>query len=98
MPKHLKARTAQDKQEEHQIRKLTRSHHATADWELHAQMVMESWAGKTPQEIATTLSYHPRTVRIHLNRFTAEGVNGLGMREEAGRKPFLTGALGRSSS
>jgi transposase len=53
-------------------------------------MVVESWAGKTPQEIATTLSCHPRTVCMHLNRFNAQGINGLGMREGAGRKPRLS--------
>ncbi|EFH84591.1 helix-turn-helix domain-containing protein [Ktedonobacter racemifer] len=90
MPKHVQARAAQDAQEERQVRKLARSHHAPADWKFHAQMVVESWAGKTPQEIATTLSCHPRTVRIHLNRFNAQGINGLGMREGAGRKPRLT--------
>jgi transposase len=90
MPKQLKARAAQDEREERQGRKLAGSHHAPADWKIHAQMVVESWAGKTPQEIAATLSCHPRTVRIHLNRFNAEGINGLGMREGAGRKPRLT--------
>ncbi|GHO66780.1 hypothetical protein KSC_056720 [Ktedonobacter sp. SOSP1-52] len=69
MPKHLQARPAQDEREERQVRKLSRSHHASADWKFHAQMIVESWAGKTPQEIATTLLCHPRTVRIHLNRF-----------------------------
>ena len=90
MPKQLKARAAQDEREERQVRKLAGSHHAPADWKVHAQMVVESWAGQTPQEIAATLSCHPRTVRIHLNRFNNEGVNGLGMREGAGRKPRLT--------
>jgi len=90
MPKQLKARAAQDEREERQVYKLAGSHHAPADWKFHAQLVVESWAGKTPQEIATTLSCHPRTVRIHLNRFNAEGVNGLGMREGAGHKPRLT--------
>ena len=56
MPKQLKARAAQDEREECQVRKLAGSHHAPADWKVHAQMVVESWAGKTPQEIATTLS------------------------------------------
>lgn len=53
-------------------------------------MVVESWAGKAPQEIAVTLSCHPRTVRIRLNCFNGEGINGLGMREGGGRKPRLT--------
>jgi transposase len=90
MPKHLQARAAQDEREERQVRKLAGSHHAPTDWKFHAQMVVESWAGKTPQEIASTLSGHPRTVRLHLNRFNAQGVSGLGMREGAGRKPRLT--------
>lgn len=90
MPKHVKARAAQEKQEEHQVRKLARSHHAPADWKFHAQMVVESWAGKTPQEIATELGCHAQTVRIHLTRFNAEGVAGLGIRPGSGRKPRLT--------
>jgi transposase len=90
MPKQVYARAAQEEREEHQVRKLAGSHHAPADWKFHAQMVVESWAGKTPQEIATELDCHPQTVRLHLNRFNAEGINGLGMREGAGRKPRLT--------
>ena len=90
MPKHVYARAAQDEQEERQVRKLARSHHAPADWKFHAQIVVESWSGKTPQEIATTLDCHPRTVCIHLTRFNAGGISGLGMREGAGRKPRLT--------
>jgi transposase len=81
---------AQDEQEERQLRKLARSHHAPADWKLHAQMVIESWAGKTPKEIAITLECHPKTVRTHLRRFNAQGIEGLGMRAGSGRKPRLT--------
>ncbi|GHO63404.1 hypothetical protein KSC_022960 [Ktedonobacter sp. SOSP1-52] len=55
MPKRVQARAAQDKQEERQVRKLARSLHAPADWKFHAHMVVESWASKAPQEIATTL-------------------------------------------
>jgi transposase len=90
MPKHVQARAAQDEQEESQVRKLARSHHAPADWKGHAQMVIESWAGKTPKEIATGLKCHPKTVRIHLARFNMEGINGLGMRSGSGRKPRVT--------
>lgn len=89
MPKRVQARAAQDKQEEHQIRKLAKSHDAPADWKFHAQMVVESWAGKTPNEIATELKCHPKTVRIHLARFNREGISGLGMRSGSGRKPRL---------
>ncbi len=55
MPKRVQARAAKDEQEERQVRKLARSHHAPADWKFHAQMVIGSWAGKTPNEIATEL-------------------------------------------
>src|SRR5437667_6363414 len=90
MPKQVKARAAQDPQEEGKVRKLAGSHHAPADWKFHAQMVLLSWAGKMPNEIAAELDCHPQTVRIHLKRFNAEGIPGLGMREGAGRKPRLT--------
>ena len=90
MPKHVKARAAQDMQEEGMVRKLAKSHHAPADWKFHAQMVLSSWAGKTPNEIATELGCHPQTVRIHLVRFNAEGAAGLGMRPGSGRKPRVT--------
>ena len=90
MPKHIKARTAQDEQEERTVRKLANSYHAPADWKMHARMVIESWAGKTPNEIAVELDCHPQTVRIHLARFNAEGIPGLGMRPGSGRKPRLT--------
>ena len=97
MPKQVKARAAHDPQEERQVRKLAGSHHAPADWKFHAQMVIESWAGKTPNEIAAELKCHPQTVRIHLKRFNAEGIAGLGMRPGSGRKPRLT-ELERSRS
>ena len=53
-------------------------------------MVLLSWVGKTPNEIAAEQGCHPQTVRIHLKRFNAEGVVGLGMRLGSGRKPRLT--------
>lgn len=53
-------------------------------------MVVESWASKTPNEIATELKCHPKTVRIHLALFNSEGISGLGMGSRSGRKPRLT--------
>jgi transposase len=90
MPKHVQARAAQDEQEERAVRKLAHSSHAPADWVSHARMVVESWADKTPNEIAAKLACHPQTVRIHLARFNAQGIEGLGMRAGSGRKPRLT--------
>ena len=90
MPNHVKARAAQDEKEARMIRKLANSSHAPADWKWHAHMVLLSWAGKTPNEIAAQLACHPQTVRIHLARFNAEGITGLGMRAGSGHKPRLT--------
>ena len=90
MPKRVQARAAQNEQEEREVRKLARSHHAPSDWKLHAQMIIQSWAGKSPQGIATELKCHPKTVRTHLARFNREGISGLGMRSGSGRKPRLT--------
>jgi DNA-binding NarL/FixJ family response regulator len=68
MPKHVQARAAQDEQEARQVHKLAQSHHAPADWKFHAQMVVSSWTGQTPNEIAAELHCHPHTVRVHLAR------------------------------
>ena len=92
MPKQVKARTAQDKREERAVRKLACSQHAPADWIWHARMVVESWAGKTPDQIAAELHCHPQTVRIHVARFNQQGIQGLGVQPGSGRKPRLTEA------
>src|SRR5260370_27792343 len=90
MPKHVKARAAKDKREERAVRKLARSQHAPADWIWHARMVVESWAGKTPDQIAAQLHCHPQTIRIHVARFNQHGIEGLGVQPGSGRKPRLT--------
>lgn len=90
MPKHVKARVAQDEQEARTVRKLAQSHHAPADWVSHARMIVHSWAGQTPDQIAALLGCHPQTVRVHVARFNTQGVEGLGMRPGSGRKPRLT--------
>ena len=92
MPKHVKARAAQDEREERAVRKLACSQHAPADWIWHARMVVESWAGKTPDQIAVELHCHPQTVRIHVARFNHQGIEGLGVQPGSGRKPRLTEA------
>jgi hypothetical protein len=37
MPKHVKARVPQDEREERTVSKLAKSHHAPADWKVHAK-------------------------------------------------------------
>jgi transposase len=90
MPKHVKARAAQDEREERTVSKLAQSHHAPSDWKMHAQMVIESGAGKTPDEIAAEFGCHPQTVRVHVARFNEQGIEGLGMHPGSGRKPRLS--------
>ena len=92
MPKHVKARAALDEREERAVRKLARSRHAPADWMWHARMVVESWAGKTPDQIAQEMHCHPQTVRLHVERFNQQGIDGLGVQPGSGRKSRLTEA------
>ena len=90
MPKLLFARPPLDPKEEQQIRKLAGSRHAPADWISRAQMIVGSWEGKRTTAIAQELGCHPQTVRERIVRFHAEGLDGLGDRPGAGRKPRLT--------
>jgi len=90
MPKLLLARPPLDAKEEHQIRRLAGSRHAPADWILRAKMIVGSWERKRTTTIATKLRCHPQTVRERIIRFNAEGLDGLGDRPGAGRKPRLT--------
>jgi transposase len=90
MPKLLFARPPQDAVEEGQVRKLAASRHAPGDWIRRARMIAWSWAGWKTTRIAAALRCHPQTVRERLVRFTAAGLDGLGDRPGAGRKPRLT--------
>src|SRR2546427_10522376 len=92
MPKQVKARVAQDEREERAVRKLARSQHAPADWIRHARMVVESWAGKTPDQIAAELHRHSQTARRHGARFNQQGIDALGGQPGSGRNPPLTEA------
>jgi transposase len=92
MPKLLHARPAQDASEARQLRKLARSRHGPADWIRRARMIVRSWDGARTTAIARELGCHPQTVRERLVRFNAEGLEGLGDRPGAGRKPRLTEA------
>ena len=55
-------------------------------------MIVRSWDGPRTTAIARELGCHPQTVRERLVRFNAEGIDGLGDRPGAGRKPRLTEA------
>jgi transposase len=90
VPKLLYARAPQGTDEERKIRKLAGSRHAPADWIKRARMIILSWEGLRTAMIAAKLRCHPQTVRERIHRFNAQGMDGLGDRPGAGRKPRLT--------
>jgi transposase len=90
MPKLLHARAPQDTAEEHKVRKLANSRHAPAAWIMRARMIARSWDGLRTGAIAKVLGCHPQTVRERFHRFNQEGLDGLGDRAGAGRKPRIT--------
>jgi transposase len=55
-------------------------------------MVARSWDGLRTSAVSAELGCHPQTVRERLTRFNAAGLDGLGDRPGAGRKPRLTEA------
>ncbi len=92
MPKLLRAGPPLDADEERRVRKLAGSRHAPGDWIRRARMVARSWDGLRTSAVAAELGCHPQTVRERLTRFNAAGLDGLGDRPGAGRKPRLTEA------
>jgi len=92
MPKLLFARPPVDAVEERKIRKLAGARHAPADWIRRAQMVALSWDGMRVPAIAQALGCSQKAVRERLARFAADGLDGLGDRPGAGRKPRISQA------
>src|SRR3954447_24188199 len=89
MPKLLFARPPVDAVEERKIRKLAGARHAPADWIRRAQVIAMSWDGLRVPAIAAALGCSSKAVRYRLARFTAEGLDGLGDRPGAGRRPRI---------
>src|SRR3954447_17459075 len=89
MPKLLFARPPADAVEERKIRKLAGARHAPADWIRRAQIIALSWDGLRVPAIAAALGCSQKAVRHRLARFAAEGLDGLGDRPGAGRKPRI---------
>jgi transposase len=92
MPKLLHAREPSEDVEQRQMRRLAQSRHAPGDWIRRARMILRSWEGLRTTAIAQELGCHPQTVRERIVRFNAEGIDGLGDRPGAGRKPRLSEA------
>jgi hypothetical protein len=76
MAKLLKARPAENPEEETTIRKLARSRHVPIAVIQRAQMIVASWAGRRTTDIAEQLACHPQTVRERLHRFNEAGLDG----------------------
>src|SRR3712207_621825 len=89
MPKLLFARPPIDAVEERRFRKLAGARHAPADWVRRAQMIAMSWDGLRVPAIAAALGCSQKAVRYRLARFAADGLDGLGDRPGAGRKPRI---------
>jgi transposase len=51
---------------------------------------LQLWDGLRTTQIAEELGCHPQTVRERFHRFNEEGLDGLGDRPGAGRKPRIT--------
>ncbi len=92
MPKLLFARPPLDAVEERTIRKLAGARHAPADWIRRAQIIALSWDGMRVPAIAAALGCSQKAVRYRLARFAAEGLDKLGDRPGAGRRPRISQA------
>src|SRR3954453_16464002 len=90
MPKLLFARPPLDAVEERKVRTLAGARHAPADWIRRAQIIALSWDGLRVPAIATTLGCSQKAVRHRLARFPADGLDGLGDRPGAGRRPRIS--------
>src|SRR3954449_1947835 len=90
MPKLLFARPPLDAVEERKVRKLAGARHAPADWIRRAQMIALSWDGLRVPAIAEVLGCSEKAVRYRPARFAADGLDGLGDRPGAGRKPRIS--------
>ena len=87
MPRLLFPRPPLDAVEERRIRRLAGARHAPADWIRRAQIIAMSWDGQRVPAIAAALGCSQKAVRYRLARFAADGLDGLGDRPGAGRKP-----------
>jgi transposase len=92
MPKLLYARPPRDETEQRQVRKLTTSRHAPADWVWHAKMIARSWEGARTSTIAAELGCHMQTVRERIQAFNERGLDGLGIKPGSGRPARLSEA------
>src|SRR5262249_41777046 len=79
IPQQRAAPPPLDGSEDAQVRRLARTHHAPADWVVHARMIARRWDGRRTRVIAEELACHPQTVRERFQAFNERGLDGLGM-------------------
>src|SRR5215216_7787995 len=88
VPKLLCARAPECLEEERKIRRLAGSRHAASGRLDHrARIISLSWQGLRTAKIAEKLGCHPKIVRTRIYRFNIEGIDRIGDRPGAGRKP-----------
>lgn len=63
-----------------------------ADVRSRCQMILRSNEGLSPPQIAQRVRFHRRTVTRYIQRYEAEGCDGLLTRPRSGRVPKATGA------
>lgn len=89
MPRLLTARAPANEREQAEVRRLATARHAPADLIVRARIIAASWDGARPGEISELLGCHYETVRKWINRFNAEGIDGLDDAKGRGRKPRI---------
>src|SRR3954467_13225517 len=92
MPQLLFARPPVDAVEERRIHKLAGARHAPGNWIRRAQIIAMSWDGLRGPGIAAALGRSPKGGGYRLARFAADGLDGLGDRPGAGRRPRISQA------
>ena len=63
-----------------------------ADVRSRCQMILLSNVGRSPPQIAREVRFHRRTVTRYIQRYEAEGIDGLQTRPRSGRPPKATAA------
>jgi transposase len=61
-----------------------------ADLRSRCQMILLSAEGRSPPQIAKQVRFHRRTVTRYIQRYEAEGIDGLLTRPRSGRPPKVT--------
>lgn len=77
-----------------EVTELEELHRRTKDADVRSrcQMILLSNEGLSPPQIAEQVRFHRRTVTRYIQRYEAEGIDGLPTRPRSGRSPKATKA------